>query len=304
MVLSLGTGFECVCKKGCPLQGREISYKGYTDFRRGYTDMGERAAQTILKLGGSVITVKDKLFTPDVQTIRRLSEEIAQAHCRSTIIVHGGGSFGHPVASEYGIRGGYKDQRQLLGFSKTRQAMVALNKLIVDELLRNDVPAVSVQPSACLFTKKGRVDQVLLKPILGFLKLGLTPVLYGDAVLDADLGFTILSGDQITSRLAIALNSERIIFGVDVDGLYTSDPKLDPDASFIERISLSRLKGMLTKVGGARTTDVTGGMLGKLVEAIPAIERGIKVLLVNAKKPGRVYKALKNENVLGTRLEL
>lgn len=266
--------------------------------------LGEGVAQTILKLGGSVITVKEKKLTPDIQAIHRLSKEIAKAHCESMIIVHGGGSFGHSVASEYKINEGYADPKQLSGFSKTRQAMVSLNKLIVDTLLSSNVLAVSVQSSACFLTEDHRISYASLEPITGFLKLNLIPVLYGDAVLDAKLGFVILSGDQIAAKLATALNSERIILGIDVDGLYTSDPKLDPEAKLIEKISLRELKKMLTKIGGARTTDVTGGMLGKIVEMIPAIERGIKVSIINARKPGRVYKALKNKDVLGTRFEL
>lgn len=267
--------------------------------------MGERVVQTVLKLGGSVITVKEKTSTPDTRSIHRLSREIARAHCESMIIVHGGGSFGHFVASKYKIKEGYTaDPEQLFGFSKTRQKMVALNNLVVDALIINNIPAVSVQSSACFLTEGGRVSYVSLKSIIGFLKLNLIPVLYGDAVLDTKLGFTILSGDQIASKLAIALNSERIILGVDVDGLYTSDPKIDPEAKLIEKISLQGLKGMLTEIGGARTPDVTGGMLGKMVEMIPAIERGIKVSIINAKKPGRIYKALKNKDVLGTKLEL
>ena len=266
--------------------------------------MGEQVAQTILKLGGSVITVKVKASTPNTQAIRRLSKEISRCSCRSMIIVHGGGSFGHFLASKYKIKEGYTSPEQLFGFSKTRQNMVALNKLIVGALIMNKVPAASVQPSACFFTEEGRISYASLKPITGFLKLKLVPVLYGDAVLDTNLGFTILSGDQIASNLAIALKSERIILGVDVDGLYTSDPKLDREAKFIEKISLQELKKMLAKIGGTRTTDVTGGMLGKMVEMIPAIEKGIKVEIVNAKKPGRVYKALNNMDVLGTKLEL
>jgi len=261
-------------------------------------------AQTILKLGGSVVTVKEKASTPDTRAIQRLSREIARAHCESMIIIHGGGSFGHFVASEYKIKEGYNNPEQLVGFSKTRQKMVALNKLIVDALINNNILAVSVQSSACFLTEEGRLSYVSLEPITGLLKLNLIPVLYGDAVLDTKLGFTILSGDQIASKLAIALNSERIILGVDVDGLYTSDPKLDPKARLIEKTSLGELKKMLTKIGGAITTDVTGGMLGKMVEMIPAIEKGIRVSVINAKKPGRIYKALKNKDVLGTTLKL
>lgn len=40
----------------------------------------------------------------------------------------GGGSFGHPMARKYAVKEGYKSPSQSLGFSKTHQAMVALNK--------------------------------------------------------------------------------------------------------------------------------------------------------------------------------
>jgi len=48
------------------------------------------------------------------------------------------------------------------------------------------------------------------------------------------------------------------------------------------------------------STDVTGGMLGKIIELIPAIERGIPALIVNAAKSRNVYKALRGEKVTGT----
>lgn len=49
--------------------------------------MGEQVAQTVLRLGGSVITVKEKVSTPDTRVIQRLSREIARPRCKSMIIV-------------------------------------------------------------------------------------------------------------------------------------------------------------------------------------------------------------------------
>ena len=60
---------------------------------------------------------------------------------------------------------------------------------------------------------------------------------------------------------------------------------------------------MQPKIGEARVTDVTGGMLGKVLELMPAVEKGIQVIIVNAAKPSNVYKALKNERVVGTVIE-
>jgi isopentenyl phosphate kinase len=48
---------------------------------------------------------------------------------------------------------------------------------------------------------------------------------------------------------------------------------------------------------------VTGGMLGKIAELLPAVERGILSFIVNAAKSNNVYKALKGEKAIGTLIE-
>jgi len=255
---------------------------------------------TILKLGGSVITVKDRPFTPNKKAIKRLANEIARSSVHSLIIVHGGGSFGHPVAKEYELNRGYRDSSQIIGFSKTHQAMTTLNKLITNSLIDQNVPSVEIQPSSCIITKSGRIQVMEQRPLTKLLRMGFVPVLYGDAVLDSDTGFAILSGDQLISKLAIRLNANRIVIGADVDGICTADPKIDPSAKLVHHISLSELKKLQPKIGKANVTDVTGGMLGKIIELVPAIERKIQVIIVNAAKPNNVYKALKGEEVVGT----
>lgn len=254
-------------------------------------------------MGGSVITVKEKAFTPDTKTIDRLAEEVPKSGVAPIIIVHGGGSFGHILAKEYKIFEGYKKPSQLMGFSKTRQAMTALNSLIVEALVSKGVTAVSLQPSACILTENGRILRFETAPLEKMFALGFTPILYGDAVLDAKRGFAILSGDQIVSNLAVQLEAARIIIGLDVDGLYTTDPKGDSNAKLIEAITLRELRPLLSRVSGSRAVDVTGGMRGKMCEMIPVLEKGIPVEMVNAKEAKRLLKALKGEQVIGTKLQ-
>jgi isopentenyl phosphate kinase len=135
------------------------------------------------------------------------------------------------------------------------------------------------------------------------LKIGLLPVLYGDTVLDEKLGFTVLSGDQLVSALATKFNAQRIIVGVDVDGLFDADPKIEGKARKFAHLTLDELKQLQEHVGKSTACDVTGGMFGKIVELLPALEQGIPVTIVNATKHGLVYKALKGENVEGTLIE-
>ena len=255
----------------------------------------------ILKLGGSVVTHKDKDFSPDIENIKRLAEEIAESNPESLIIVHGGGSFGHPVAKKYSISDGLKSSDQLIGFSETHQAMTRLNQIIVDTLLEAGVPAFAVSASSMLVTSDKRLIDIDLSIIKRLLSMGLVPVMYGDAVLDTEQGFAILSGDQLIVRLAMELEAERVIFGSDVDGIFTSNPKIDEDAKLITIFSLNN---MIADVGDTTFTDVTGGMMGKLQEAVDAVKTGSEVLFINATAKDRVKSALKGEKVMGTILTL
>ena len=280
-----------------------IERAGSSAFIARKTDYGARMRfkPTILKLGGSVITYKQKPLTANSSAIKRLAREISESGVTRLILTHGGGSFGHTLAKQYAIKDGYKkDASQVLGYSKTHQAMVTLNKLVVDALIQCDVPAVAISPSSCIVTKSGRIHIFEDEPINRLLEIGFVPVLYGDAVLDSDLGFTILSGDQLAASLAIRLQAERIIMGIDVAGLYTADPKSDSSAHIIRHCTLQELKTMRQQIEGAKGTDVTGGMLGKIIELTSAVEKGISALIINAAKSKNVCKALKGERVVGT----
>jgi isopentenyl phosphate kinase len=67
------------------------------------------ARPIILKIGGSAITDKTGEAQPKTEIINRLAEEIKRADLDNLIVVHGGGSFGHPTAARYGIKDGYKE---------------------------------------------------------------------------------------------------------------------------------------------------------------------------------------------------
>ena len=256
----------------------------------------------MLKLGGSVVTEKAKPLTPNLPAIERLADEISQAQPSKLILVHGGGSFGHPIAKKYCIADGFKDRSQLTGFSETHEAMVSLNKIILKSLLRKGVPAFGMAPSSFLVTKLGRIHICIKKPLKQAVKIGLVPVLYGDAVLDIDMGFTILSGDQLAPFLAEKMKAQRLIMGVDVDGIFSDDPKKNPLARLIQHLTLAELENPTNRISGTGVTDVTGGMLGKVSELTLPVTKGIETMIVNASKSGVIYKVLKGEKVVGTKI--
>jgi isopentenyl phosphate kinase len=257
----------------------------------------------VLKIGGSVITDKDGELAARTEVINRLSEEIEKAHVKSLIMVHGGGSFGHPTAQKYGIKEGLREETQKVGFAETHHVMTVLNGLVMDSLVWHNIPAVSDAPSCCALTENGRIKSFGDAILKLYLKMGFVPVLYGDATLDEKLGFTVLSGDQLVAYLAMKFGASKIVIGVDTDGLYDADPKLAKNAKLYNHLNLSELQSIRSKLGKSTASDVTGGMVGKVAELIPAVEQGIPVTIVNAGKANRVYKALMGEAVEGTVIE-
>lgn len=255
----------------------------------------------VVKLGGSVITDKRRPFVVKRAILKRLARELAAAKV-PLVIVHGGGSFGHPVASKYGIAEGYKNKNQRMGLSLTHRAMERLNANVIEALQKAGLPAIAVQPSACAVVSGGQIQSMELAPIQKLLELGLVPVLYGDAVPDLSKGMSILSGDQIVAYLARELKSSRVVLGVDVNGVCTADPKKFKSAKLVRRITPAGEK-FVASLGAGKGKDVTGRMGNKVRELLALAERGVEAEIVNATKPGVLKRAVQGERGLGTVVE-
>lgn len=254
----------------------------------------------IVKLGGSVVTDKGKKFVVRKKDLKRLADEL-KAVKGPLIVVHGGGSFGHPLAAKYGIADGYTGKGQLMGLSLTHRAMTILNSYVVEALQKVGIPSIGVQPSGSTVLINGRIKSMHVEPIKRMLALGLVPVLYGDVVSDAKKGVKILSGDQIVSYLARKLGASKVIVGVDVDGVYTADPKGNKKPELLRKITPADMELVLS-LGAAGTKDVTGGMKSKVLELLDLARLGIEAEIVNATKPNVIRRAVQGTNVIGTRI--
>ncbi|HHT19808.1 MAG: isopentenyl phosphate kinase [Euryarchaeota archaeon] len=258
----------------------------------------------ILKLGGSIITRKDKTKpTLNPANLERIAQEISVAKIKKLIIIHGAGSFGHPYAQKYGIGSVIKNDRELgrkkRGFALTQNSVKNLNHFVCHYLLKWGIPAITVPPSSFIKSNNKRIESANLEITEKYLEMGLVPVLHGDVVLDEneDIQMAVVSGDQIVTYLAEKLHPERIILGSDVDGIYNCDPNRHQEAQLLPVV-----KSMedLEFLEGARTVDVTGGMAGKLGELLELARKGTPSEIINAGKKGVLLGALKGEKVKGT----
>ncbi len=234
--------------------------------------------------------------------MRRLTLEIG-SYTGKLVIVHGGGSYGHPVAYEYGLSEGFKEEEQLRGVVLTRLAMEELNRRVMRALVDAGIRAVSIQTSAVAICNNGEIESLDLTPVKRFLDLGIVPVLYGDLVLDSVRGFCILSGDRIAVHLSRALGAERAIMAIDKDGIYHGSPGSPGGGGLLREVNQHNYEDVLGTMGPPEG-DVTGGIAGKLMELWRLAEDGTESLVLNGLVPERLQKALLGQEVIGTRIRV
>ncbi|SNZ04604.1 isopentenyl phosphate kinase [Natronoarchaeum philippinense] len=217
---------------------------------------------TVLKLGGSVVTEKDRDETVDGPALDRAADAVAAARNGAVddlVIVHGGGSFGHPNAAEWGVTtdDGTHDPDGVLAI---HGAMTTLNKFVLRRLRDAGVPAVPVHPfsaahrdaDADLTLPAGQIETLLGE--------GFVPVCHGDVVGHVGEGVTVLSGDEIVVDLATQLDADRIGVCSTVPGVLDADDAVIPEIETFDDVA--------DVLGGSDATDVSGGMAGKVRELL------------------------------------
>jgi len=239
------------------------------------------------KLGGSIITDKQRPSTARPEMIERLAQEIAQAMADRPglrlLLGHGSGSFGHVVASKYRVHQGIADGENWWGYAETGAVAAQLNRLVTDTFIRAGVPVVTIQPSALARCRGGELIALDDYPIREALRHRLVPLVHGDVAFDSDQGCTIVSTEAEFAYLARALRPARIVLVGEVHGVYDRDPLADKAAQRPEhsrraarlfaRITPDTYAEIEAGLGGSSSADVTGGMLTKVRGMVDLVEQ-------------------------------
>lgn len=252
-----------------------------------------------LKLGGSLITDKDRPYTPRLDLLNDLAHEIFSTlqdiPDLRILLGHGSGSFGHQPASKYGTRHGVSGQKAWRGFTEVWYQASMLNRLVVDALSNAGLPIITISPASAVRTRDRQVVHWDITPIEASLDNGLLPVIYGDVVFDEVLGGTILSTEELFAHLALSLRPHRILLAGLEAGVWEDFPARTRLVPEITPGVLSKYTSVLGKSSGA---DATGGMLTKITSMLTLAEQmdGLEILIFSGQEPGALRNALQGEN--------
>lgn len=129
------------------------------------------------------------------------------------------------------------------------------------------------------------------------LDLGVVPVINeNDAVADDAIRFG--DNDRIAALVAQLLGAEKLVLLTDTAGVFTVDPRRDPDASLIAEIA--EVDESLEAVAGEGSHLGSGGMASKLSAAKIASWSGVTAVIAAADRPGVLVDAVRGLDGVGT----
>ena len=108
--------------------------------------------------------------------------------------------------------------------------------------------------------------------------------------------------DNLSAQVANLVEADLLVLLTDQDGLYTTDPRVDPSASLIRQVGPEPFSEQLwTAAGGSSTGLGTGGMVTKLQAADLARHGGTTVIIARGSEPNILLRLAQGEEV-GTRM--
>ncbi|MHA2156145.1 MAG: isopentenyl phosphate kinase [Candidatus Hodarchaeales archaeon] len=258
----------------------------------------------IMKIGGSCISNKALLHKAlktklpedikaalriETELIDQIASEISEIYSekKKMILLTGVGSQGHFTVLKHGLhKGDNGTLQQHVGFLEAQIAVNQLRLAILKALFQYNIPAVQLYASSIYRSDKMRIENSYIENLKLFLDVGMVPVISGDMVPDKTMGLSVLSGDQILLDLAKEFQPKLVIFGSDVDGVFTSDPKIDSNAQLLPEIPRGKIDALINETF---QTDASGQMKGKLIEIKNLLNAGFtEIILTNLTKKGNL----------------
>jgi len=131
------------------------------------------------------------------------------------------------------------------------------------------------------------------------LSLGVIPIINeNDTVVTDEIRFG--DNDTLASLVANLIEADALVILTDQAGLYSADPRKNPDAKFVQH-AVAGDATLEQMAGGAGSSVGTGGMLTKILAAKRAARSGAHTIIASGREPAVLVRLATGE-VVGTHL--
>ena len=250
----------------------------------------------IVKLGTSLLTGGSDCLNEE--TMSMLVSQLARLHGQGIelLVV----SSGAVAAGRYRL--GTNVKRKDIPYKQVLASVgQGLLMNIYDQLFgRHDITvAQALLTKADLSDRSGYLNA--RNTLLALLELRVICIVNENDVVAVDeiQGAKFGDNDNLSAMVANLVDADLLLILSDIEGLYTADPHLHPEARLIPLVDKidSEVEGLVTNAAGALGT---GGMATKLEAAKLATSSGVTVVIADGRQPDNILKAVAGKKV-GTR---
>ena len=262
-----------------------------------------QAKRIVVKVGSSLVTNEG----------RGLDADAIGDWCRQlAVLLRGDGLIGGPRELVMVSSGAIAEGMKRLGWVQRRrelhalhelQAAAAVGQMGLVQMYETKLRENGVGSAQVLLTHADLADRERYlnarSTLLALLQLGVVPVINeNDTVVTDEIKFG--DNDTLGALVANLVDADALIILTDQRGLYSSDPRKDPQAHFIDvgRAGDPALEAM---AGGAGSSIGRGGMITKILAAKRAAGSGASTVIAWGREPDALLRLARGE-ALGTLL--
>ncbi|GAB2708908.1 UMP kinase [Nocardia thraciensis] len=224
--------------------------------------------RVLLKLGGEMFGGGNVGLDPDVvQTVAEQIAELVGSGVQVAVVIGGGNFFRGAELEERGMERARSDYMGMLG--------TVMNSLALQDFLQKQGVDTRVQTAITM----GQVAEPYL-PLRAKRHLEKGRVV----IFGAGMGMPYFSTDTTAAQRALEIGAEVVLMAKAVDGVYTDDPRVDPDATLFSEITH---KEVLER--GLKVADATSFSL--------CMDNQMPILVFNLLVKGNIARAVAGEKV-------
>lgn len=244
----------------------------------------------VVKVGTNVLTGPDG--TLDAKRIQSLADQVQRIRQtgRKVALVSSGAIGAGVGRLNLGRRP--VDLRHLQACAAVGQSF--LMRAYEEVLARHGAPTAQVLLTASDFDNRTRYLNAR-NTLLTLFEWGAVPIINeNDTISVAEIKFG--DNDHLAAMVANLLQAPLLVLLTNVDGLYATDPKTDPNAQLLQTVPLID-PAVLEMAGASKSVLGSGGMRSKLRAARLCTAAGESVLMANGTRSGVLDAILAGEPV-------
>ena len=252
------------------------------------------AKRIVIKVGTALLTDNGRGL--DEKAIANLAEELSavQKLGREVVLVSSGS------IAEGVRRLGWERRPTEVG---QLQAAAAVGQMGLAQAYETEFAKRGVKTAQILLTGADLADRTRYlnarSALLTLLSLGVVPVINeNDTVVTDEI--KVGDNDTLGSVVTNLIEADALVILTDQKGLFTADPRKNPDAVFVDRARAGD-PAREKMAGGAASSFSKGGMITKVIAAKRAAQSGASTVIVYGREP-RVLQRLAAGETIGTEL--